>query len=98
MVRESLPLPTSAEFVRALQELARTGERQLIRAGGKPVAVLAPYDDSATDAVKPGRRTRRRPQDACCLAGVWSDLDWEQAADELDRIRHESRPTPPFEL
>ena len=29
------------------------------------------------------------------LAGVWSDLDWEDAVERLDRIRHESEPTPP---
>jgi hypothetical protein len=32
------------------------------------------------------------------LAGAWKDLDWEAAADELDRIRHESAPTPPVDL
>ena len=31
------------------------------------------------------------------LAGVWADLDWEEAVDALDRIRHESEPTPPIE-
>lgn len=30
--------------------------------------------------------------DVRSLAGVWSDLDWEEALDELDRIRHESKP------
>ncbi len=29
------------------------------------------------------------------LAGVWSDLDWAEAA--LDRIRHDSGPTPPID-
>jgi hypothetical protein len=37
-------------------------------------------------------------QDALALAGVWSDLDWDEVADELDRIRHESKPTPPLDL
>ena len=32
------------------------------------------------------------------LAGAWSDLDWDEAVDELDRIRHESIPTPPVDL
>jgi hypothetical protein len=30
------------------------------------------------------------------LAGAWADLDWEEAEAELDRIRHESQPTPPI--
>ena len=35
------------------------------------------------------------------LIGAWEHLDAEDGPDmldELDRIRHESRPTPPFEL
>ena len=35
--------------------------------------------------------------DARSLAGVWADLDWEDVVDALDRIRHESEPTPPIE-
>ncbi len=37
-------------------------------------------------------------QTALDLAGAWSDLSWEEMEKELDRIRHESKPTPPFEL
>lgn len=32
------------------------------------------------------------------LAGAWSDLDWDEVMSKLDRIRHESPPTPPIEL
>ena len=37
-------------------------------------------------------------RDALSLAGAWSDLDWEETVEALDRIRHESRPTPPIEF
>ena len=37
-------------------------------------------------------------QAALAAIGSSSDLDWEAWADELDRIRHESKPTPPIEL
>jgi len=37
-------------------------------------------------------------QDALSLAGAWSDLDWDEAAAALDRIRHESPPSPPLTL
>ena len=40
----------------------------------------------------------RQQRDVRHLAGVWQDLDWDAAADELDRIRHESTPTPPIDL
>jgi hypothetical protein len=36
-------------------------------------------------------------QKALAAIGSWSDLDWEETADALDRIRHESTPTPPVE-
>lgn len=32
------------------------------------------------------------------LAGAWSDLDWGVVVEALDRIRHESGPTPPISL
>lgn len=35
--------------------------------------------------------------DALRLAGAWRDLDWDETIEALDRIRHESRPTPPIE-
>jgi hypothetical protein len=37
-------------------------------------------------------------QAALAAIGSSSDLDWDAWADELDRIRHESKPTPPIEL
>lgn len=36
--------------------------------------------------------------EALALAGAWSGLDWEEMQEALDRIRHESKPTPPIEL
>ena len=35
---------------------------------------------------------------ALALAGVWSDLAWDELAQALDRIRHESPPTPPLRV
>jgi hypothetical protein len=37
-------------------------------------------------------------QDALALAGAWGERDWNEVEAELDRIRHSSKPTPPFEL
>ena len=38
-------------------------------------------------------------QRALSLLGAWQDLgDWAEVERELDRIRHESKPTPPIEL
>ena len=35
---------------------------------------------------------------ARAVAGAWSDLDLDEMLDALDRIRHESVPTPPIEF
>ena len=35
--------------------------------------------------------------DARSLAGAWADLDWAEAVAALDRIRHDSEPTPPID-
>ncbi len=37
-------------------------------------------------------------EDALQLAGAWRDLDWQETAEALDRIRHANPPTPPIEL
>lgn len=49
-------------------------------------------DESEADAALP----QDAIQKVLSLAGAWSDLDWEEAEAELDRIRHQSRPTPPI--
>ena len=36
--------------------------------------------------------------DALSLAGAWRDLEWEAVVSDLDRLRHESKPTPPLSL
>lgn len=59
---------------------------------GREVVHYTVESEMVTPATLPGS-----VQDALDLAGVWSDLDWDETVDALDRIRHESRPTPPIE-
>ena len=49
--------------------------------------------------VPPPTDPRRRAaiQGALAVFGAWSDLDPIEVFDALDRIRHESRPTPPID-
>lgn len=37
-------------------------------------------------------------QAALRAIGAWADLDWDEAVEELERIRHESPPSPPLDL
>ena len=50
-------------------------------------------DEKAADAAVP-----HSTQAALSVIGAWSYLDWEEMVEALDRIRHESKPTPPIEL
>jgi hypothetical protein len=50
-------------------------------------------DEAAADAALEDEGV----QQALSVIGAWSHLDWDQAVQELDRIRHESTPTPPIE-
>jgi len=55
-------------------------------------------DEAAADKALASRKRR----DVRQLAGAWARIDpdiaWDEVADQLDRIRHESRPTPPIDL
>ncbi len=44
------------------------------------------------------RANKKAIEDTLALAGSWSDLDWDEMIRELDRIRHQSKPTPPLDL
>jgi hypothetical protein len=41
---------------------------------------------------------KQQIQRALLLAGAWGDVDWDETVEALDRIRHESKPTPPIDL
>jgi hypothetical protein len=49
-------------------------------------------DEAAADAAVSQTAT----QAALSVIGAWSDLDWDEMADALERIGHESTPTPPI--
>ena len=51
-------------------------------------------DENVADAAVPHSTTA----DALSVIGAWSDLDWDDMVEALDRIRHDSKPTPPIEL
>lgn len=51
-------------------------------------------EEADADAAAPASGIQR----ALRLAGSWSDLEWNEFEAALDRVRYESRPTPPIEL
>jgi hypothetical protein len=50
-------------------------------------------DEVAADAAVQANRVAN----IRALAGAWSDLDWDEMSDELDRIRHANTPTSPID-
>lgn len=40
---------------------------------------------------------RQPGESARSVLGAWSDLDWDEFVEAIDRIRHESKPTPPID-
>ena len=73
--------------------------------GRNQMLFAVPLDENGHEVVRYFTDEADRPVDvddegirqALSVFGAWSDLDWDQAFDELDRIRHESRPTPPID-
>ena len=73
--------------------------------GRKAMLFGVPHDENGHEAVRFFVEDADAPVDvdddgvrqALSVIGAWRDLDWEHALDELDRIRHESRPTPPID-
>ena len=49
-------------------------------------------DDSGDESVQEASRHE------FSMAGVWRDIDSDDFLDGLDRLRHESKPTPPITL
>jgi len=43
-------------------------------------------------------KKRNSIQKAIETAGAWKDIDFNEMLDELDQIRHQSKPTPLFEI
>ncbi len=53
--------------------------------------------DQQPDATGPGGPNPEAIQRALGAIGAWSHLNWDELELGLDRIRHQSTPTPPFD-
>jgi len=68
--------------------------RNEVNRKGRKEVVRYFTDEDETEAAS----TPDSVQRALSLFGAWSDIDSDDALDELDRIRHESTRTPPIDL
>jgi hypothetical protein len=53
--------------------------------------------DAGSEIVEQFHPVSARARVALSAFGAWSDMDWEETLEALDRIRHESKPTPPID-
>lgn len=51
----------------------------------------------ADDAGDAGARSDETLRKALAAIGSWRGLDWDETVAALDRVRHESKPTPTIE-
>jgi len=82
----------------ATQPLITTNQNQPLigipfRENGKEVIRYFSEEEQADKAV-----SEDTTKQALRLAGVWSDLAFDEMLNALDHIRHDSKPTPPSEL
>lgn len=89
MAAERQPSPSIELIVRGDQALIGLIDRD----GDSDVTRYFTQEDEADGAV-----TNEDVQAALSVIGSWSDLDWNEMTAALERIRHESQPTPPIEL
>ncbi len=52
----------------------------------------------STTALLPQAKNQQAIEKVLALAGAWKDLPSEHIEEDLDRIRHSSKPTPPLAL
>ena len=81
------------ELVRIAEEVEATNKPRVLKRDNTPIAILAPVKKKQSSQAK-----RKVIEETLALAGAWSDLDFVEMLNALDHIRHDSKPTPPFEL
>lgn len=86
-----------AQRISSRSSFAATAEQPLIglvleEDGQQVVRYFA--DEAAADAAGADHALAS----ALAAIGSWSDLDWDETSEALERIRHESTPTPPIDL
>ena len=89
-------LNTLNDLFHLVEEVNSTKQPRILKRDNETVAMLMPVGTTIKPEKK--RANKKAIEDTLALAGSWSDLDWDDMIRELDRIRHESKPTPPLDL
>ncbi len=88
-----LDITNIPELVRIAEEVEATKKPRVLKRDNTPIAMLTPVKKNQSHQAR-----QKAIKETLALAGAWGDRDWHEVEAELDRIRHSSKPTPPFEL
>ena len=81
------------ELVRIAEEVEASNKPRVLKRDNTPIAILTPVKKK-----HPSQAKSEAIKETLALAGVWSDLDFEEMLNTLDHICHDSKPTPPYSL
>jgi hypothetical protein len=81
------------DLVRIAEEVEATNQPRVLKRDNTPIAILTPVKKQQSSKAK-----QQAINETLSLAGVWSDLDFDEMLEALDHIRHDSKPTPPLKL
>ncbi len=81
------------DLVRIAEEVEATRKPRELRRENTPLALLTPVKKKQAHQAK-----SKAMKEALALAGTWKDLPSDKMEEDLDRIRHSSKPTSPLEL
>jgi len=87
-----IDISTMPELVQIVEEVTKTKTPQALTRDNEIVAVLTPVEE------KNKQEKQKAIAETLALAGAWKDLDFDDMLAQLDKIRHESIPTPPLNL
>jgi len=85
-----IDMSSHPDLRRLAKEVKKTGRSYVLRESNQDIAVLTP--------VKRHTSQQKAIEETLSLAGSWKELDFDEMIAQLDRLRHESKPTPPLEL
>jgi hypothetical protein len=88
-----LDITNMPDLVRIAEEVEATNKPRVLKRDNTPLAILTPVTKKQS-----ARAKQKAIKETLALAGAWKDLPSDQMEEELDRIRHSSKPTPPLEL
>lgn len=88
-----IDISNQPDLLRLVEEVVITNTPRELKRDNQTVAVLMP-----TTHVPAKKTSKTSMKEVLALAGAWGERNWDEVEAELDRIRHQSKPTPPFEL